>query len=456
MYILLKSTCLLLFLFIPCCIYPQESYHQLRRSESEESSLLSAIKQRYDKDVSTLKGNNKKYLQQVYKERFEEINKNFSDKLVVSDPQVNSYLSSITKEIVDENPFIHPAELRILFSYGWWPNASSMGEGTILFNIGLFHRLENEAQVAFVICHELSHYYLDHSNKSIERYVNSVNSDEFQKKIKAIQKTEYRQNQQAEVLLKGLTFNSRRHSREFEQQADSMAIQLMKHTPYDLRESLRTLALLDSVDKDKYNIPLELPKRFNFEYFPFKKSWIQSSTIRFGEMQKETSKDLDDSLKTHPDCRIRIQKIEPDVQKFYSPGSKKFIVSENTFEKLKKQFDYEIIQYCFDNDNISRCLYYALEMSAIFPGDVYFHTMIGKCLNSIYTHQQNHELGKIVDLPGSEVNNQYNTLLKMLQNLRLSEISSISYYYLLQHVSEFSGHPEFSHVFEQARSHFNN
>lgn len=49
--------------------------------------------------------------------------------------------------------------------------------------------------------------------------------------------------------VKGLTFDSRRHSRDHEAQADSMAVELMRHTSYDLHGALTTLALLDSIDK---------------------------------------------------------------------------------------------------------------------------------------------------------------------------------------------------------------
>jgi predicted SprT family Zn-dependent metalloprotease len=89
-----------------------------------------------------------------------------------------------------------------------------MGEGTIFFNIGLFHRLQNESQAAFILCHELAHYYLNHSNDNIHQYVNTIYSDDFQQKLKSIQKLSYEKNKQLDALAKNLLFRNRRHGRD--------------------------------------------------------------------------------------------------------------------------------------------------------------------------------------------------------------------------------------------------
>lgn len=48
----------------------------------------------------------------------------------------------------------------------------------ILLNMGLFYRLANESQAAFVICHQLAHLYLAHSERSINNYVQKIHSPE--------------------------------------------------------------------------------------------------------------------------------------------------------------------------------------------------------------------------------------------------------------------------------------
>lgn len=451
----MRCRLLLFFSLLSIICFAQSQYTSSVKDGSSEL-LVDAVTARYKNDVTALTGINKKYVADIYKERYELIKKMFDHDAIIVHNDAGVYLAVLSNEILKANPQLNSSDLRILFSKAWWANASSMGEGTILFNIGLFNRLENESQAAFVICHELAHYYLNHGNNSINNYVNTVYSDEFQKKLRSIQKTDYRQNQLLENVAKNITFRSRKHSREFEQAADSMAIEFMKNTNYDLNEALSCLALLDSVDKDKYNNKLQLENHFNFSNFPFKKSWIESTTLMFTSSKDKTKLVEEDSLKTHPDCKARIEKLKNNISKYNKTNTKKFIVSTEQFTHLKHQFDYEILNYCFENNEVSRCLYYALEMLPDFSDQTYLHTTIGKCLNEIYRRQKAHDLGKIVDLPGPDHNEEYNKLLNLIQNTRLKEIASLSFYFMQQYQEVDSKDKQFESVFEIAKENFNN
>ncbi|MBB1283916.1 M48 family metalloprotease [Flavisolibacter sp. BT320] len=381
------------------------------------------------------------------------ITRSFTEKEILTADEANYYLNALAKEIFKGNPSLNSREIRILFSKSAAANAYSMGEGTILFNIGLFHRMENEAQVAFALCHELAHYLLDHGNSTIHKYVNTVYSDEFQKQLKNIQKSAYRQNQQLEQLAKCLLFRSRRHSREYEQAADSMALELMKNTPFDLNGVVSTLALLDTAETDKFSAPLQLEKRFHFTSYPFKKSWLESESLFFTKSTEEANNETD-SLKTHPDCKSRIKAVQQKQQHYQKTTGKKFVVDKAKFDRLKNQFDYEIVEHCFQSNRVSKALYLGLQMLNKKPDDVFLHTMVGRCLNEIYTRQKAHELGKIVDLPDNSYTKDYNNLLRLLQNIRLSELAALSYYYLEAVQPQFSTNKDFVSAWVTSKNHF--
>jgi Zn-dependent protease with chaperone function len=410
-------------------------YRAITDNPGKQKQLQEAISGRFQQDQASLAGKNKKYIAEIYKERYEMIKKKVDDRELITNIEVQEYLNKLVKEITSKNKNIVPADVRIHFSRSSWPNASSMGEGTIIFNIGLFSRLQNEAQAAFVIAHELAHYYLNHSNNSIQRYVETVNSGDFQKQLKEIRSSQYGQNSALEKLALNLSFGSRRHSRAFEKAADSMAIELMRPTLFDLNEALTTLALLDSVDKDKYQAELKLEEVFNFPGYPFKKKWVASGGLSFTDSKEDVAKkkSLDDSLKTHPDCSHRINLLSPKVQKYRSAESRTFVINEHEFNRLKKQFDFEILEYEFESNEVSRCLYQSLQMLHYDRDNPYLMAMVGKCLNRMYTAQVAHELGKIVDLPNPQYDSEYNTLLRLIQNLRLTELASVTYYYLKSH-----------------------
>jgi predicted Zn-dependent protease len=77
-----------------------------------------------------------------------------------------------------------------------------MGDGTIVINAGLVIFMANEAELVFALCHELAHYYLDHSNKAIKKMVTEYNSDAFKAEIKRLSKEEYGVGHQLESLMK--------------------------------------------------------------------------------------------------------------------------------------------------------------------------------------------------------------------------------------------------------------
>jgi len=401
-----------------------------------EKKLQTDLKIRYQQDVAGLTGSHKKYIADIYKERYEYISERLENNEIITDTTVQNYLSSFIQVIIQNNPTItQPGKLRIYFSKAWWANAASFGEGTILFNIGLFHRLENEAQVAFVLCHELAHYYLNHSNNSIHQYVNTLYSDEMQQQLKKIDKAEYNRNHQLDKLALHLGFKNRRHNREHERSADSMALELMKNTPFDIKEAISCLSILDVADNEKYYTSLQLDQLWNFTSFPFKRRWLEANTLKFVSSQEEKAKNkvLEDSLKTHPDCQVRIASLEKMMTDLSQKGAKAFLVDEQKFHSLKRSFDFQVLESSFAANKVSTCLYTALQMHKADPSNSYVNGMIGKCLARIYTAQKQHELGKIIELPNAAFDEEYNKLLHLLQNIRLSDLAAINYYFMEAH-----------------------
>ncbi|HEU4472340.1 MAG TPA: M48 family metallopeptidase [Flavisolibacter sp.] len=453
---------LLLFLSLFCLLLrlPAQQPGELpwlKPEPAKKQALLAAIESRYKKDVEELSGKHKKQLAEIFKERYEIVKTAIEGEETITDSRINAYLSSLVAEIFKANPSLPASEIRVLFSNDVVVNACSMGEGTILFNTGLFHRLKSESQAVFTICHELAHYLLDHGNNSIRSYVNTVYSDSFQKELKSIQQSEFKQNQQLISLAVNFTFRNRRHSRQHEAAADSMAVELMKNTGYNLQGALECLAILDSSAKMKYDSPLRLQERFNFSGQPFRKRWIDSDVMRFTS-EDETAADsiLADSLKTHPDCSTRIERLKPFIKARQQPGARDFKVSEATFKQLVQQFDYELLEHLFKKKEVSKCLFLTLQMLNTHPSDPYLHTMTGRCLNEIYRRQKAHELNRFVDLPADTYNAEYNQLLHLIQNLRLTEIAALSFYYLQQQEAGCAAYKPFGSVFEEAKKHFTN
>ena len=447
---------LTIFLFFLSCYLRSESQLRPVYDLQKDDSI---IKKRYyeralrDKNdlINSLGTANKKDYTEIYSARFVQVAELLQSSRTVTDPVAHKYLQDIFQRILDVNPELKKENIRLVFSRDWWPNAYSFGEGTLVVNAGLMIFLKNEAELAFVICHELAHLYLDHSNKKIRKNIEAFNNSEFQNELKKISKQEYGAGKQFDDLLKKYIYSNRQHSRDTESEADRTAFKFMKNTGFDCNGIIRCLELLDKVDDSTIYRPVNLEEVFNFSSYPFKKKWIQKESAIFGAMTNDDSpltKKEKDSLKTHPDCSIRILQLKDSIANL--PVGKNFIVDERLFYKLKKDFFIELTEQLFNSKNLDRNLYYSLQLlqnEEEVPFAVY---SIARCLNQLYDYQKNHKIGLVTDKESRGKSMSYNLMLRMIDRLRLDEIANISYNFCSQYKEQMSGYSGFEKEYQTA------
>jgi hypothetical protein len=370
----------------------------------------------------------------IYEDQFKQIGQLWQSDRSVTAPGAHEYLQSVVQKIISANGELKETDARVIFSRDWWPNAYSMGDGTIAINAGLMVFMDNEAELVFVLSHELAHYFLDHTGSAIKKYVETISGDSFQKELKRLAKTEYGANRQLEELSKTFAFSSRKHTRENEAAADKLAFSFMKKTGYDCSAIKTCLELLDKIDDSLLYKPLVLQQTFNFNDYPFKKKWIQKESSIFSQLDENDSplsRKEKDSLKTHPDCNKRISLLNDSIQTVVT--GKKFLVDEDKFKQLKKDFFIEMTEQCYREKNLGRNLYYSLlllQANENTPVAVY---SIARGLNQVYEYQKNHQLGSKVDKENKAYPEEYNQLLRMLEQLRLDEIANLSYHFCKQY-----------------------
>ena len=164
------------------------------------TNLSAKYQQRYKDELDKLPSKNRKDLVEVYQQRWENIKEKFDKKEIYTSPAAQEYLNRLVAAIRQGNPMLASADLSCYFSRSNIPNAAYIGEGIILFNMGLFQRLDNESEAVFVLCHEMAHFLLHHSENSINQYVATLNSDAVQAELRKIKGSEYRKHEQLQNL----------------------------------------------------------------------------------------------------------------------------------------------------------------------------------------------------------------------------------------------------------------
>lgn len=366
-----------------------------------------------------------------YKEAYNSMFSTVEDLLIstrsVTEQKADDYIKAIVARIVDANPELKNLDMRVVFTRDFYPNAYSIGDGTIAFNAGLFIYLDNEAEMVFVLCHELAHYYLDHSKKKMDKIIRTINSDSLKEELKRLKKQEYGVGAQVEKIIKSLSFDFHKHSREGEAEADRVGLRFMRKTGYAGNGFITCMQKLDRIDDTLLVVKPDISKLLSFPGYPFKDRWIKKESAIFGAMNPDDASGLTkkerDSLKTHPDCSKRIALLSDSASAI---AGKEFGVDEKLFRQLKEDFVPEIVEEVYKAGNISYNLYLSLGLlqeERYKPLAIY---SIARDLNLVYKNQQQHNLGLIIESENRRYDESYNRLLRMLYRLRLNEIAELN------------------------------
>jgi len=427
---MLKRFYILLLFFAPISLLGQMvAYVPLVDEHPNMDSIMNVLKTKLQLDISHIDPEYpfRNKLKERYDERTKTVITSLEDNHYLFDPQVSAYLDNILDEILNTNPDIPKDEIRLFLARYPWPNATCIGEGTIVLNIGLLRRLENESQLAFVICHEIAHYTKDHSTEGLKKNVSVINGKKTKEEIKSISRQKYRAGQRARDFFKKITYDTRRHQREKETEADDIGLRYLKNTKYDATEAQKVLEILDTIDEEKYDYETNLTTVFSDENYPFKQKWIQKEDLLAFDGRENFGIE-EDSLKTHPDCEKRIKLLSPGLVDYSEKLEKD--VQALTYDELIKIADFEMIEGYFYFHNYGKTIYHALKLLNKYPDNSYLHAVIAKSFYKIHSLQSVHNLNGDLEYPNSEQEENYQEVLHFLHNLRLSEMAKVNYYFL--------------------------
>lgn len=424
----------LLMFCISCSLHAQidfqTNYEPLDCEFPDNSPTIINITEEYEGQVKALPFKHKSDYKAFYKDRYNQLTDRFENDYFVFDYEFNAYFTYVLRKILTVNPDLSGNKIRVLVSRSPIPNASSWGEGTITLNIGLLRRLENESQLAFILAHELAHYFKDHSGQAITNYVETVNSRATKKVIREINRSEYNRLEKLKGLVKNVLYDKSRHSRYNESEADSIALTYLMNTEYDIAEAITSIKILDRIDEEKFDLNLDYQVVLNTETYPFKKKWLKKEAfIVFGEVEEDKYWN-EDSLKTHPDCSKRIINLERQIKNISIGKKSKFLQAESKFSEIITRCDFEMVEHAYAYGNLSRAIYYSLQLLEKYPENAYLNAILLRSFQRIYEVRMDHEAFSYIDLPSNYYKKDYKKLLDVLQNMRSKEVLKLSYHLL--------------------------
>lgn len=312
-----------------------------------------------------------------------------SEVCVFGDP-VSLYVNDIAKNLLKDDPTTLN-ELRFYTLKSNETNAFSTDQGIIFVTTGLISQVSTEAQIAYVLAHEIAHYKRKHV---LERF------------------------KQKTVLKNANYYQLSTYSKERELEADSDAIELYKKAGYDeaLIEPTFDVLMYSYLPFDEVTIPENFFNSGQF-YMP---------TFKFPkeEFAITAEENYNDSKSSHPNISKRKKQVLEVLEKGSGWTGTPNILGAERFQEIRTIARFESVRNSILALDLTNALYSVFILEKEFPESHYLKVMKAKIWLALAQaksasiskpfESKMHKEGEIATL---------HTMLKKMEKLELSSIA---------------------------------
>lgn len=419
----MKILKLFFFYFLFFKAQSQDKFVSLDTLDSQKfkSELLEFYQLKFDDFNSKINLNSQsKLYKNVYLEHQNEFLEKIKLNNFVTDKHINSYLQKLLEEILNKNK-IDKNEYKILASKDSEINAYNTGDGSLIVNYGLFTVIENEDELVFVLCHEISHQQLQHVRKEIESFVKQSTSEEILNKTKEIKKLKFNKTRAANSLLMKLNYKNYYQRRKKEIEADSLGFLYYRNTNRDLKKTISLLEKLNVSNSEKDSLTIQNYKDFfETDDLKLKNKYFDIEKSIFNKYDYKPSYEID-SLKTHPDCATRILKLEKLISTQISKSD-----SSDNFSEIKRNSINQNLINLYLSEEYGICLYETLKKLITNRDNLFYKELIYLNLVEIKKSKLNQTTSKYIPQIDYVYNSiSLNRFINFINNIRVIDLDII-------------------------------
>lgn len=261
-------------------------------------------------------------------------------------------------------------KLRFYVLKSYTPNAYTTSNGAVIVTVGLLSRIENEAQLAFILAHEIQHYVLKHALKQ----------------YKKIETTKSRPTVNKDNLLKDIY----RFSKENEMEADQKGFEMMVKAGYNLNEGIYVFDMLKYADYPFMEITLPIDSFENQRYvFPqeFKTKIQEIVTKGTEEDEKALTDDGNDDNSTHPSLDRRINIMRDKIDAIGSQkGKPAYLLDKSRFSLINQIARNELLLIYIKRADFGMALYLTYVMEKLYGKSTFLGKIRAMSLYGIMHH----------------------------------------------------------------------
>lgn len=360
---------IILSFYLGSCLFAQDfnNYELLKSTGTIPQEFLTPSSEKYKKELENVNQEAKKADQKDQKQFYLESNFVVDDllqsaKVLFNDP-ITEYINQVADELLKNDPELRK-KVRFYAVRSSAVNAFATNQGIIFVNVGLLAQLENEAQLAFILAHEISHVSHKHA---LDMYMEAQKINRYSSRSDLMKNTSFDDKMVA----------TNYYSKELESEADEKGLDLYLSSKYSLND-------LDGVfDVLQYSY---LP----FDILPFNRTFFENEFMAFPKdyflLEEELNEingeyEEDESKSTHPSIDKRRDACAATIAKKSSKGRQSFLVNtEEVFLNIRDIARFESAYYYLHAFRYQDAIYASYILLQKYPNSLFLKTIVAKSL----------------------------------------------------------------------------
>jgi hypothetical protein len=404
-----------------------DSYQPLRASGKAPQPFITASSKKYQEALKVLETEKADKQTLDDKRRFMlDVNFRLDDLLHSGLILYNDPVSIYLQELVDTLSGLKPAlpDVHIYAFRSTEPNAFADARGTIFVSMGLLAALETEAQLAFVLCHELAHIQEGHA-MSLYLESQEIKRSASQRRV-------------LDAMLEEFLVNRSKYSRDQETEADDLGMTRFLQSPFGNADVEGVFDILKLSYLPYLNKPFE--RRFlEREGYTFPESYWKAEVNAIGSVvSKEDS--AEEKYASHPDTDLRKELMIKRRDGKNALQGQDFVLPAAQFFTCRNLARFELPFLYLKNHLFPDAIYSAYLLAEDFPDNEYLESVILKSLYMQAKLENSENFG--YDSRVDEIEGESQQVHSLLESMDTHETTILALRYAWEFKTRFPANPE--------------
>lgn len=274
-----------------------------------------------------------------------------SGQLIFND-EMSKYVNKVLDNILKDNPELRK-RIQVYMIRSASVNAFASDRAEIFVNVGLLANINNEAELAFILCHEVQHIIHKHNLQTFIEFDDFGNVQQKKNYDKIVEKHSY--------------------EKDLEREADKKGLELFLKSGYSVKAAEGVFDVLSLTHVPYANDSFKI-SYFENDYIKF----LDYTPIKEINKIKPIEND-DDKHSTHPSLKERRKAFQESTRENGAQGVL-FMQPKSKFEHVQKIARFDLCDILVANRTYGAALYHSFLLLNRFPENSYAEKNIAKSL----------------------------------------------------------------------------